>query len=585
MNPVIKLINKVGTLLKDKLKEVETSKKHGTLPWIKRNPITQQDIEASKINSSVYIAVRAITDAITSLPVNIVRTEIVGGTERIVDDNNHEANDFLKAPNPEFTFGELIEHFVKSYLLDGNAVASIETMTGTRIGFEVWPRDPRDIDRSRDKKTYRFGSFTRNQKEYRRDRIIHIRDMDITDPFWGIGRINNIREEILMDYFINRFNSRFFKNDATHHLMFVPTTALSETQHQQILDALSFDMAGADNAFQLFINRFPGKFEQLDQKHKDIAFSDLLKSNREKIFGVFGLAPFRGGIMEFANYANALAQDKDFWQNTIKPIIKILEDGLNKQLLWKFYDDDIRIKFDVDSVEAISGTDHERTESLIELKKEGIVSAEYVRAKLSIDEDAAPDDEFPNQPDTEKENKEEKPTVKEKEEMSIAFSSVMYNHRNLVLDNFNKLVARGKGMWAICNSENQGKRIFKMGILIESMYNKMNPVMIEISEKRGSKEMSKFGKTFESSNAGIKSVILRTKLALEAHCEQALLAVIEALETSQQYSLDYRQTKRLISNSFSRDCEFTCKNFVKSLVKEIKFYRLKITNNLNTIVK
>jgi len=173
----------------------------------------------------------------------------------------------------------------------------------------------------------------------------------------------------------------------------------------------------------------------------------------------------------------------------------------------------------------------------------------------------------------------------EKENMSAAFSLVMYNHRNLVVDNFDKLVARGKGMWAICDSEKQGKRIFKIGVLLESMHNKMNPVMIEISEKRGSKEMAKFGRTFELDNVYTKSVITRTKLAFEAHCEQALLAVIEALEMAQQYSLDYRQTKKLISNSFSRDCEFTCKNFVKSLVKEIKFYRLKMTNNLNSIVK
>lgn len=241
--------------LKDRVAKVEVNSKYANMPWAGRDPKTKGDLDAPKVDANVYIATRAISDAIKGLPVNITEIEMFRGIEREIDDNDHPANELLRNPNPEHSWSDVVDHIVKSYLNDGNAILTIERMTGPNERIEIWPRDPRSVDINTSNRAYRFGKFSRAQRVYPRNRVIHIRDMDVSDPFWGVGRVNTVREEIMMDYFVNRFNSNFFRYGATLNLMFTPDHDLSEDQHMQILDAMSSDIGGAEKAFKIFINR------------------------------------------------------------------------------------------------------------------------------------------------------------------------------------------------------------------------------------------------------------------------------------------------------------------------------------------
>ena len=128
---------------KDRAAHVEVWKKYGqNQEWARRNPKNEFDLDAASVNANVFIAVRAISDAIKSLPVRIIEQETIGGVERDIDDNEHEANDIIKQPNPEHSFADIIDHMVKSLLLDGNVVLTKENRTGPNSSVEIWPRYP-----------------------------------------------------------------------------------------------------------------------------------------------------------------------------------------------------------------------------------------------------------------------------------------------------------------------------------------------------------------------------------------------------------------------------------------------------------
>ncbi|MFA7286909.1 MAG: phage portal protein [Patescibacteria group bacterium] len=553
--------------LKDRVANVEIERRYSTLDWAQRQPKTKHDLDAPKVNANVYIATRAIADAIKGLPVKIVEVETVGGVEREVDDNDHPANELLRNPNTEHSWSDVVDHIVKSYLNDGNAILTIELLTGPNEFAQIWPRDPRLVDISTRDRSYRFGVYTANQKVYPRRRVIHIRDMDVDDPFWGIGRVNTVREEIMMDYFVNRFNSNFFRFGATLNLMFTPDHDLTEDQHQQILDAMSSEIGGAEKAFKIFINRYAGKFEYPDQKHKDIAFLDLLKHNREKIFGVFGLPPFRGGVMEYANYANALAQDIDFWMNTIKPILKVIEDGLNKQLLWPIFGQDIRIKFDLDSVPAIKGDQTAVEDRLLKLKKEGIVSAEYVREQLGIDEDAAPvvpdalkptagvpaDGEQPvdgEQPQPAKAKKGEQPKKAEKEEVENALFRLFKLQRVTVIAAANAMTGGGSMMSVLCDPDTQAPRLYNSISAAKSFRNNIVPILRKQLTDRGTVTLANIG-VFNPNDRAVEELLRRVDFQLEDIVDQNMTMLRSVLSDADRYQWSYLQLEKRVKAIFS----------------------------------
>jgi HK97 family phage portal protein len=543
--------------LKDKAAGVEVYRKYNTQDWAQRHPKTQHDLDAPKVNANVYIATRAISDAIKGLPVFITQKEMVRGAEREIEDADHPANELLKNPNPEHSWSDIVDHIVKSYLNDGNAIMTIERMTGPNPYVEIWPRDPRTADIATKSRHYRFGKYTPTQKTYPRDRVIHIRDMDVDDPFWGIGRVNTVREEIMMDYFVNRFNSNFFRYGATLNLMFTPNHDLTEDQHLQILDAMSADMGGAERAFKIFINRYGGKFEYPDQKHKEIAFLDLLKHNREKIFGVFGLPPFRGGVMEYANYANALAQDKDFWNNTVAPILKVIEDAMNKQLLWPIFGQDVGIKFDLDSVPAIKGDQTEIEDRLLKLKEKGVVSAEYVREQLGIDESAAPvvpdalkPTAGPQGEDEEDDGEEEQPTQDEEQEAENALFKLFKLQRERVLQKLLKLTCGGSMMSVLCDPDTQAPKVYDTIFANKSMRNTILPITRKVVMERGTRAFTDEG-IFSMEHELIDGLMRRIVFKIEDIADQNGVLLAALLDDADRYGWTYRQLEKRVKGVFS----------------------------------
>lgn len=552
-------------MLSDKVAPVEVTHRYGAnTQWVKRSPITQHDLEAPLVNANVFIATRAISDAVMSLPVHIVSAEIVGGVEREVDDNDHPANLILQQPNPEHTWSEWIQHGIKSYLNDGNALYTIERMTGPNERIELWPRDPRNVDISANRKSYRFGQYSSNQRTYPRSNILHVRDMDPNNPFWGRGRIQSVREEIAMDYYVNRFNSGFFRNGALFGLMFTPDHDLTEDQHQEILDAMGDEASDLERAFGIFINRYAGKIEKPDMKHSEIAFLELLKHNREKIFGVYGLPPFRGGVMEYANYANALAQDKDFWLNVIRPILKTFEDSINKQVLWPIYGNDVRIKFDIDSVPALQGDYNEQVERYIKLKQAGIVNDAWVREQLGIPEDAKPEKQpvpvglQPGAQDEDEEDDEEKkeetPTNEEEQQSTTGIYRVFKQQRDRAVESLRTLTAHGLCMAVLADPDRHAERLYPHVLTARSLRNTMVPLMRAAVMERGARFNQRHGiaRPFKVSDEAMQSITRQLEFRIESLIKQRQASLAALLHDADRYNWNLYTLEKRIKSLFNQ---------------------------------
>jgi HK97 family phage portal protein len=556
----ISIGRKRSVKLRDRAAGIESWVHYGNQRVAGRDPHTYYDVEAEKVNSSVYIATRAISDAVASLPVKVIGMETIGGVEREYEDQDHPANRIITNPNPTHSWIDLIRHQVKSYLGDGNAFMTIERATVPNDNIELWPRDPRQVkmtlSESGEPNGYIIGQGTTRAKTYKLNQVLHVRDLTPSSPYYGISRINSVRDEIMMDHFANTFNSKFFENGATLHTWFVPEHDLSEEQHDQLLDLLTSDMGGVENAFKLFVNKFAGKLETADIKHKDIAFGELLRHNREKIFGAYGLPPFRGGVMEYANYANALAQDLDFWNNTIIPILMVFEAAINKQLIWPIYGEEFQIKFDLSDVPALKGDPLKQSVEYKNYVDSGVMTPNEVREKLDLPplpkEEKKPIGE---QPPEEEPEPEELPTKDEVEESERAIHSVLRSQYTKVAINLTKKTLDGSMMSMLIDPVSVTRSCFGTRDMVSQMEQACIPMLKQIIIGRVMKRL----RNTAASNGGfdprmsreMQSALRNMPLTITSHYRQTALNIQSLVADADEYHWPLEKLLREVRQLFT----------------------------------
>lgn len=476
---------------KDRAKKAEVWRTFGETGVAGRSPIYEWDLLAKDVNANVYICTRAIADAIGSLPLEIVAADSEASGESQEVDRDHEANEVLTHPNPQMTMRDIVRHNVKSFLGDGNAYMTIERQTGPNPRIELWPRDPRSVEIILSDYaigSYRIGKGSRFTVSYPPNRVVHVRDVDVVEPYHGKPRHHALRDEIAMDHWVNAFNSGYFKNGAVLNLMFTPDNELTEAQHRQLLAAFQAELPqGEKKWFQMLINRFPGKFESPGLKHNEIAFLELLKHNREKIFGGFGLPPFRGGVMEYANYANALAQDADFWRNCIMPITSLLADAWNKQLFWRYFGEEIMMRFSFAGVEALRGTPKEQAEIHKIYVDAGIMTRDEVREELgrkplpeSDQPRISPDDRDDEvNPDDDGEDKGAEPTRDDEKALQRVLGHELQQQASATLARFAAFVVNGRLMSRLAFPDQDITSVYKQGEADKAVRTKVIPLYLD----------------------------------------------------------------------------------------------------------
>ena len=541
--------------LKDRSANVESWYHYGTQRVAKRDPKTRYDLEATEVNSSVYIATRAISDAVASLPVKIIGMETIGGIEREYEDQDHPANQLIKNPNPNHSWIDVIRHMVKSYLGDGNAFLIVERATGPNANVEIWPRDPRQVKVNLSDAGiptgYIVGHGTPRARIYKLNQVVHIRDIDPATPFYGKSRINSVRVEIMMDYFANQFNSKFFEHGATLHLMFTPDHNLSDDQHEQLLDKLTQDMGGVDNAFKMFVNQYAGKFSNADIKHKDIAFGDLLKHNREKIFGAYGLPPFRGGVMEYANYANALAQDTDFWNNTIKPILMVIEASMNKQLFWPVFGSEFQMQFDLSDVPALRGDPLKKSVEYKNYVDAGIMTPDEIREKLDLP--PLPKEEIPIA-ENDIPIPDEAPDKDEQKEAERAIHSMLREQYTRVIVELNRRTLNGSMMSMLIDPIAQTAACFDVARVSKDMESTCTPLVKHIIVERVMRKLKqgKHNGGFDPlANKDIHSFLAMIPMQLISHNKQTALHIQSLLADADNYGWSLQHLLREVRKLFT----------------------------------
>ena len=183
--------------------------------------------------------------------------------------------------------------------------------------------------------------------------------------------------------YIDMFNNKFFEDGTMMPLVIGIDDATPETDVQRIESWLSRRMTGIKNAFAAIAIRGGINPQILGQNDlSKLAMGELSNSKREDIATALGV-PHSLLFSNAANYATANQDALNWYEMTIIPESKRIEDALNEQLFEPLAG--VSFAFKPDRLEMFQAREADKAIKLVTLYKERILSKNEVREQAGYE--------------------------------------------------------------------------------------------------------------------------------------------------------------------------------------------------------
>jgi len=305
-------------------------------------------------NALVYACVREIAQSAAE-PHWVVRRG-----EDVVPD--HPLQKVLGSPNQYFSGFELWE-LVLTYLnIDGNAYLLKERNRSGRV-IALWPMRPDLVHPVAGKDGGLLGYSYRGSNArtaWLPEDIIHFKYPNPGDELEGIGLglspLAVAAREADIDNAATDFLRSFFQNAAVPFGLLKSKQQLVDSEVRRIRARLKEQYAGSSRWHEIMVLDADAEYQSLGLNMRDMAFPDLRAISESRICMVFGVPPIVIGAKvgldrsTFSNYGEAR---KSFWQETLSPMYRRIEDKLNASLVPEFGDRQLAVVVDLSSVAAL----------------------------------------------------------------------------------------------------------------------------------------------------------------------------------------------------------------------------------------
>lgn len=256
--------------------------------------------------------------------------------------DSHPFLDLLNTPNPrmQMTRRGFIWWLEASVLLAGNGYYLKDEFNG-KVPTILWPMIPSmvEIVPSKDPKVFRAGYKYHAGSApipLGTDVCHQIQLPNPSDYNYGLPPLSAARMSADTHRASSRYNLRFFDNSARPDLIFKTPHSLTVEQRKRMAMVWMKRHRGEDKAHLPAFLEKGTEAQLIGLNQKDMDFILQKKMAREEICSAYQVPPAMVGLFEYANYANAEAQELIYHRSTVVPDAKAICEFLNATLLPAF---------------------------------------------------------------------------------------------------------------------------------------------------------------------------------------------------------------------------------------------------------
>ena len=271
----------------------------------------------------------------------------------------------LREINGLISFHEWMYAQILNLALTGNSYTwKVRDRMGNVV--ELWPFRPDEMEIAydpvidpRSKLRYEWRPITTGGTAsmgiggpffFRKENILHLKLPSPVSQVFGTGPVRAAHDDIVADQRSKRSTLAFLENEGVPAGVLQTDAILTEDQARIIKQRWSDAHIGPDRTGKIAVLGAGTKFTPIAVTPKDVEWLNQRKLSRAGILMAFGVPPIYAG-MEGENFANRKEQRLLFWQDTIRPKLRLLEAQLSEFLLRDF-DPELRWKFDETKIDA-----------------------------------------------------------------------------------------------------------------------------------------------------------------------------------------------------------------------------------------
>jgi HK97 family phage portal protein len=255
---------------------------------------------------------------------------------------NAEIAKLLRYPNPYQTFAELVYLTAMQLKLTGNAfwLKDAVNRDGKRPS-NLWSLNPKRMTivtgNGRDNQLIERYEYQAAGQVFklRTEEVLHFKRPHPNNDYWGLGDVE-AGQELFQD-FMNRtdWSGRFWGNGASPSGILINETDLpiDRDEWQKVKARWQAEYGGSKNAGKTAWINGKWRYERLGLSAQEMEDMEKTKLSVEQIFILLGVPLSVAGVREAANYATAAIDDQRFRRYTVKPMVKILSDTINTDLI------------------------------------------------------------------------------------------------------------------------------------------------------------------------------------------------------------------------------------------------------------
>jgi HK97 family phage portal protein len=182
---------------------------------------------------------------------------------------------------------------------------------------------------------------------YEPEEIIHIDTFNPTSEYFGLSTVSPLTSTLTIDFYVQAFEKAFFRNGGHVGLHFSTDKDLDKNVWERLRAAITQAISGTGKNHKVLFTGSGVKMDKIAVDPKEADLTALRNYNIREILAAVGVPRMLIMDSEETAYANAEAQQRVFWEQSIMPHNQSIQDYLN---LGIYYPNDMECEVDYSGV-------------------------------------------------------------------------------------------------------------------------------------------------------------------------------------------------------------------------------------------
>lgn len=338
--------------------------------------------------ATVFGCIKILADAIGKLPLKVYQEDEKG----IKKATNHPLYSLLKLrPNPYMSTSDFFRCVeTQRNLPMGNAYVNIEFDSKGKI-IGLWPIDAENVQvwvddvglfNSKNRLWY-VVNVGGEQRKLLPDQILHFKSSVTLDGIVGISPMEYLRYLVENAASATRFINNFFKQGLQTKGIIQYVGDLNEEAKKRFREKFEEMSSGLKNSHRIALMPVGYEFKPLSLTMADAQFIENNDLTIRQIAAAFGIKMHQLGDLSRATHTNIEEQQRQFYVDTLQPILTIYEQELTYKLfLQSEIDKGYYCRFNVDTI--LRSDPKTRFETYRTAIQGGIMTPNEARAKEEL---------------------------------------------------------------------------------------------------------------------------------------------------------------------------------------------------------